>query len=157
VTTETDTKIHLHQKPPKADDEIDITPMIDVVFLLLFFFMVTSKIDRQSPVEMPQAVHGVDVIPRKTVIVTAKLAPGGETTLYLGDGISEDKALAGELIDQEEQIRKYIEQEIAQRPDVTGIMLKADAKVRQRYVAVFGRAAAAAGGGRPMYFGVEEE
>ena len=139
------------------DDEIDITPMIDCVFLLLFFFMVTSKIDRQSPVEMPRVVNTVEVAPNKIVVVTAKFDVGGEAILYLGDGVSPDKAVVGELKEQEERIRQYIELEVSQRPDVTGIMLKADGKVKQKYVAMFSRAAATGGGGRTLYYGVEEE
>jgi biopolymer transport protein ExbD len=131
--------------------------MIDCVFLLLFFFMVTSKIDRQSPVEMPVVINAEDVAPSKTVVVTAKLDAGGDAIMYLGDGVNMDRALSGELKDQEDQIRQFIETEVATRPEVTGIMLKADGKVLQKYVAMFSRAAVAGGGGRRLYFGVEEE
>lgn len=131
--------------------------MIDCVFLLLFFFMVTSKIDRQSPVEMPTVVNSVDVAPSKTVVVTAKFDSGGQAIMYMGDGVNADRALQGEFKEQEERLRQYIEQEVSSRPDVTGIMLKADGKVIQRYVAMFTRAAKAGGGGRMLYYGVEEE
>jgi biopolymer transport protein ExbD len=41
------------RKPP----EVDITPLIDVVFLLLIFFMVSTTFDRESQIliELPQA------------------------------------------------------------------------------------------------------
>lgn len=40
--------------------DIDLAPLIDVVFLLLMFFMLTSTFRRQEsiPVELPQAVTG---------------------------------------------------------------------------------------------------
>jgi len=38
-----------------ADDEIDMTPMIDVVFQLLIFFMVTSTFAMQKALPMPNA------------------------------------------------------------------------------------------------------
>ena len=51
------------RKPP----EVDITPLIDVVFLLLIFFMVSTTFDRESQIliELPEAsgeeaVHEVD-------------------------------------------------------------------------------------------------
>ena len=41
----------------KKSPEVDITPLIDVVFLLLIFFMVSTTFDRESQilVELPQA------------------------------------------------------------------------------------------------------
>jgi biopolymer transport protein ExbD len=157
VSKHSDTKIHLHQRPPKADDEFDITPMIDCVFLLLFFFMVTSKIDRQSSVLMPKAANTLVVIPSKTVVLTTKLSGAGEATVYLGDSENEEIALRGLPKDMEERIRQYIEQEIARRPEVTGIMVKSDGKVPISFGAVCNKAASVAGGGRPFYFGVEKE
>ncbi len=41
----------------KKSPEVDITPLIDVVFLLLIFFMVSTTFDREAQilVELPQA------------------------------------------------------------------------------------------------------
>ena len=63
------------KKPP--DDEIDITPMIDCVFLLLIFFMVTSTM-QQSREQLPSAKHGVGVQSRDTMVVTI-MAPASLT------------------------------------------------------------------------------
>jgi len=45
---------------PSQDDEIDMTPMIDVVFQLLIFFMVTSTFALQKalPIPTPETVEG---------------------------------------------------------------------------------------------------
>ncbi len=45
------------RKRPSEDFDINITPLIDVVFLLLIFFMVSTTFERQSQVkvELPQA------------------------------------------------------------------------------------------------------
>lgn len=48
-------KIHI-----KRDDdlEVNMSPMIDLVFLLLIFFLVASAIiDEKKPVEIPEAVY----------------------------------------------------------------------------------------------------
>ena len=44
-----------HRKTPELD--VNITPLIDVVFLLLIFFMVSTTFDRQSElnIELPEA------------------------------------------------------------------------------------------------------
>ena len=36
-----------------SDDELDMTPMVDVTFLLLIFFMVTAAFTLQKSIEMP--------------------------------------------------------------------------------------------------------
>jgi len=51
------------QAPPRKrreaeDTEMDMTPMIDVTFQLLIFFMLTHAMMHPPPVEVPEAVHG---------------------------------------------------------------------------------------------------
>ncbi|MET0065242.1 MAG: biopolymer transporter ExbD [Candidatus Thiodiazotropha sp.] len=48
--------MNLRGKPRKAP-EVDITPLIDVVFLLLIFFMVSTTFERESQIliELPEA------------------------------------------------------------------------------------------------------
>lgn len=61
-----------------------ITPMIDVVFLLLVFFMVTQKITEQElavPVELPVAVSAVD--PERTERDVINI--DAEGNYYIGD------------------------------------------------------------------------
>lgn len=52
-------------KPRRRTEEIglDMTPMIDVTFQLLIFFMLTNALANASPVDLPRAVHGVGVSP----------------------------------------------------------------------------------------------
>lgn len=59
------------------DAEMDITPMIDVTFLLLIFFMVSSTMrpDSSKDIDLPAAKYGVGVPkPNATMIVVR--APG---------------------------------------------------------------------------------
>jgi biopolymer transport protein ExbD len=46
----------VRRREPLSDDEIDMTPMIDVVFQLLIFFMVTAAfaLQKSLPVPVPQ-------------------------------------------------------------------------------------------------------
>lgn len=40
--------------PPRAEGEMDMTPMVDVTFLLLIFFMVTAAFSLQKSIEIPK-------------------------------------------------------------------------------------------------------
>jgi biopolymer transport protein ExbD len=46
--------------------ELDITPMIDVTFLLLIFFMVSSTMQTEAQVDVPKARHGINTDTRGT-------------------------------------------------------------------------------------------
>jgi len=51
-----ETKMNFRHKKPEELD-VNVTPLIDVVFLLLIFFMVSTTFDRQSElnIELPEA------------------------------------------------------------------------------------------------------
>ena len=42
----------------EEDNEVDMTPMIDCIMLLLIFFMTTSKMNSQGLVQTPEAKYG---------------------------------------------------------------------------------------------------
>ena len=48
-----------NKKRSESETDLDITPMIDVVFLLLIFFMVTSTMQDPRENDPPPAKHGV--------------------------------------------------------------------------------------------------
>ena len=52
------------------DAEMDITPMIDVTFLLLIFFLVCSSPDQQNSVDLPKARYGTGVDKKNSVVIT---------------------------------------------------------------------------------------
>ena len=77
--------------PRKSIDtqaDLDITPMIDVVFLLLIFFMVTSTMQATPDVEVPPAQYGLGVEKEHATVITVKKPEsGGETgTIELRGG-----------------------------------------------------------------------
>jgi len=77
---------HAHARDDSVGD-LDITPMIDIVFLLLIFFLVASIPDVGVQAELPPARHGVGMNPRKAVIITLAEQPNSPDALvYLADG-----------------------------------------------------------------------
>jgi biopolymer transport protein ExbD len=60
---------------------MNMTPMIDVVFLLIIFFLVAShlvKQEVQANVELPQAATGVEQRESKSPPVTINVVPEGD-------------------------------------------------------------------------------
>jgi len=88
------------KKKKKSDEaELDITPMIDVVFLLLIFFMVTSTMDDQKAANVPPAEHGIGVDTNSATIVSVLADPGGGTArIVLGDGPDGEEIVNLELV-----------------------------------------------------------
>lgn len=86
--------------------ELDITPMIDVTFLLLIFFMVTSTMQPDSALEMPPAQTGTGVDLEQSIVVS--LALEGNDVVYIAgepdqpqvDGLDELMAYVEQMIDQ---------------------------------------------------------
>lgn len=102
------------------DSGVEMTPLIDVTFLLLIFFMVTSSLAAQQDVIVPEAVHGVGVSPESaTVILLAQPDDGSPTRLFLGDGRGEE----GDL----KAVRSWVEQGLKQGR--TTVIVKAEGRV----------------------------
>lgn len=75
-------------------EQLNITPLIDVIFQLLIFFMLTSSFAFPSgiDVKLPKAVTS-DIIKDENFIVTIT----GENLLYLGQAVMTIKELETEL------------------------------------------------------------
>ena len=80
------------QKKNSAEEaDLDITPMIDVTFLLLIFFMVTSTMQQESAVNVPPASFGVGKDASTSTIITILADKGGgPARVLLGDGSGEE-------------------------------------------------------------------
>jgi len=122
------------RKRPEEGD-LDITPMIDITFLLLIFFIVTSNLQQQTAAQVPQAKHGTTVSSIDSAVITMTAGEAeGRATVYLADGISpESRAEENDLNIQEEEISQYVEQSFA-GTTASGVpkrhlLIKADGKV----------------------------
>jgi biopolymer transport protein ExbD len=76
--TESDEDVYVPKKRKAADSEMDITPMIDVTFQLLIFFMVTSTMQGNPPADVPPAMSGgsIEVAKLINVVVKPAAVPG---------------------------------------------------------------------------------
>lgn len=104
-----------------VDGEMDITPMIDVTFLLLIFFMVASTMQGTPDVDVPPAEHsiGVDSAGATVVTILAPKSSAEPAQIILGDGEGPE-ADSGD-------VKNYVEDSV--RDGRKRIVLKAEGDV----------------------------
>jgi biopolymer transport protein ExbD len=115
------------------DSEMDITPMIDCVFLLLIFFIVCSTMDQQSPIDLAKARHGKGVSERDSIIISVGSGGVDSAPVYLADDVTGDP-VPGDLEEQREAIRAAVEKE-KRDEGKENVLIKADRNVAHRDVA----------------------
>lgn len=115
------------------EPELDITPMIDLTFLLLIFFLVTSVPDVQRALELPPARHGVAADPASALIVTLTWDGAGQPPrLFLADG-RVGEPLAGGLEAWDAALEAAARRAINEGKG--SVLIKAERGVQHRYVA----------------------
>ena len=77
-----------NKKRGDSEADLDITPMIDVVFLLLIFFMVTSTMQSKRELDVPPAKHGAKVDSSTATILTINRPedPDASPTVIFSNG-----------------------------------------------------------------------
>ncbi|QDT08728.1 ExbD/TolR family protein [Planctomycetes bacterium K23_9] len=115
-------------KKMAEEGEMDITPMIDVVFLLLIFFVVCSTMDPVKIGEIPDAQNGLPVSAKESAVIFVKSAGGDKVNVIRGDGreFSTDEAT------QETEIIEYITAELEKSigDNKNQVMIMGDASVK---------------------------
>jgi biopolymer transport protein TolR len=135
LVDEEEEPVRERKKRPREDTELDMTPMIDMTFQLLIFFLVTFKSDPSGGVTLPKAKFG-DVIPAKNAImVSIKKGEADNPLIYKGKATDLDKVIkTDDLKDQETQLEEYIAEESARDPNKTYIMIVAGKDVKYKDV-----------------------
>lgn len=135
----------LKRKRPMEEAEMDITPMIDCTFLLLIFFLVTSKMKSDLPVELPHAKHGTVVVEQSSVILTI-VKEGDSVYVHKGNSVDpKDRIEGANAVEQEEAVAQYVEQEANRSsPPKRFVIIKAARGIKQKDVSRIQVAAAQA-------------
>ena len=145
----------LPRRPVDDSADMDITPMIDITFLLLIFFLVCSTMAQSNSVKLPPARYGKGVDEQTAVIITID-GEGGESKprVYLGDGTSSEP-LPDDHETQAKRIAEAVEAGLA--ANKTAVLVKAAGSVKSGDVERVQKAAAAvAQEGSSFYLGVME-
>jgi len=131
------------RKDPNAEEqEIDVTPLVDCVFLLLSFFMVSSSMKGNPDHNIPAAVHGVGVDPRGSTEVRI-IAADPSPIIMLNN---RESSL--------EEVRPFVEQGLQKGHNM--VVVKADRDIQHGFVQKVARAAAAVEGVR-LSLGVQDK
>lgn len=129
------------RKNRRQDAEMDITPMIDITFLLLIFFLVASHLTEEAFIKLPTAQHGSSVSNESSAIVTLAKGNGDNAIIYKGDGAFEEtKIELASVEDQQTELERYLESELTVGSKQQ-VLIKAEQGVRHRDVARVARAA----------------
>ncbi len=138
------------------DSEMDITPMIDMTFLLLIFFLVASKMDPSAAISLPPARYGLPVVEKSSVIITLAAGEEGKAVVYKGNGTVAEGLVDGSDIEaQEDEIAAYVEEEMAGGTK-ENVLIKAEKGIKHREVARITKAATRPEGVQQLYVAVLE-
>jgi len=128
-------------EPKHAD--LEITPMIDITFLLLVFFLVASHPDAQKAVDLPKAQYGEGVSSRTSTIITVAAPPSsGGALVFLNDG-KLGTPLPQDATAQAEAIRQYVESGLLAGRN--HVLIKAERRVLNRDVSAVATASSIEG------------
>lgn len=133
-----------------SDADLDITPMIDVTFLLLIFFMVTSTMEQATALQIPPARHGEGINTKAATIITVA-ARDGEPEIHLGDEISNRPVSLDEIAPYVQQ--GFDHPEGARRT----VIIKADRELPSGFIEEVARAANQVEGVEKFYVGVKDK
>jgi biopolymer transport protein ExbD len=129
----------------REEPEINLTSLIDVVFLLLIFFMVSTTFERHSllRLDLPEAATAET----ETVPNVIELVITDDGRMFIGDSMLAD--------DRRATVQAAIVERFADNPDAT-LVIRADAEAPHRLVVRALDAAAAEGIRRLTIAAVEE-
>ncbi|MCA8994351.1 MAG: biopolymer transporter ExbD [Planctomycetaceae bacterium] len=130
------------KKEFKLDDEMDITPMIDVTFLLLIFFMVTSKMN-QVKGDLPPAKNGLGVNAKDAIVISVfNMDPDPEVYITMHKRVLGVAATAEEGPLALEQLTELVREEMAGNRRT--VIIRADRDLASGFVEEVARAASEA-------------
>ena len=126
------------------EEEVQMAPLIDMVFLLLIFFMVASHLNQLDKIEIRPPIASNAAVPdelagRRTITIRA------DETIFIGS-LPRDIAQVGPLVEKARQVAPELK-----------IFLRADGRVPHRRVREVMQACAEAGAGEIIFATYEAE
>ena len=136
---------------PGGGTDVDFTPMVDLVFMMNIYFLVTSLTAIAPDVDLPRAHVVVPVDEGKSTAIVVVVAPDGKTPI-----VTAGEEGKGKLTDPDEQleaVKKAVEKGV--RENKGDIVLRAERAVKLRDVSRLAGAASKVDGAK-LFVGVLE-
>lgn len=102
-------ELHQQHQRKGADDELDMTPMVDVTFLLLIFFMITAAFALQKAIEVPPqdddeaaASQTVEDLEEDSIVVRVD----GDNVYWVGSPLWPEEQRAPSITDMQAKLRE---------------------------------------------------
>jgi len=106
--------MRLRRHSQQDEPQVDLTPMLDIVFIMLIFFIVSTSFIRPS---------GIDVEPP----VAASARPQTSATVEVGIDADGQLHVAGQQVEAE-RLAIHVERLLSRQPGQS-VLIRADAKV----------------------------
>lgn len=116
-------QVELGARPP-MDDEMDITPMIDMTFLLLIFFILTSKMTGEKSYEVPPAKHGSSIATKNCVMLSVTRGVSDTPIVAKADG----SVFSDDPEQQSAEISEYVQMQM-ETGGKTEVLIRAEGNV----------------------------
>lgn len=140
------------RRPDFETPEFDITAMVDLVFMMNIYFLVTFVTVALGEMNLPAATHVSALDADTAVILTlARSLDGKSVALYVGDGAKTEPI--NDAAQQEQRVQAAVEQAAAEGKKA--VLLKAEKKVR--LADLFRIATAASAEGMKLHVAVMEK
>lgn len=122
----------VRRRPIQGEARFDMTAMVDLVFMMNIFFLITAVGAALAEIDLPSARHVV-AADRDSSVVLTLLAAGdrGAGLLHIGDGQAGEPLSDVQL--QERAVREAVEAGVREHKNT--VIIKAEKKVRVRDVA----------------------
>ena len=101
----------------EQEADLDITPMIDVTFLLLIYFLVKSTMDPSEALDLPKAKYGDGINGTQSTAITIKAGRNETASILLDDGREVDV----------DDVRRHVEEQVA--AGVNKVMIQAEREI----------------------------
>ena len=140
----------LRRGAPGGGTDVDFTPMVDLVFMMNIYFLVTSLTAIAPEIDLPKASHVVPVDESKSTAIVIVIAPDGKTPIV---SAGDEKGKLTDPDDQNESVQKAVEKGV--RDAKADVVIRAERGVKLRDIARLGGVAAKVEGAK-LYVGVVE-
>lgn len=139
------------------DAEMDITPMIDITFLLLIFFLVASKMDSPASGELPTAVANRPIMADKAIVLNVEKDGDGVKVTAPQQWNQPAKEFSGDIDTLTGEVTEYVGMIVADDEEKQ-VLLQASGLVKHRDISKVAQAVGKVGteSSKSLYVAVKQ-